>query len=98
MVGGGAPPAIRLAGQPDTKVYGLARRTEPAIEGVEAISVDLTQPDQVREALSGIRDVTHIVFGAYIEKPTPTEKSELNCAILRNLLDAVEESSPTLQH
>jgi nucleoside-diphosphate-sugar epimerase len=94
----GRAAAMRLAGQPDTKVYGLARRTEPAIEGVEAVSVDLTRPEQVRDALSGIRDVTHIVFGAYIEKPTPAEKSELNVAILRNLLDVVEESSPSLRH
>jgi nucleoside-diphosphate-sugar epimerase len=94
----GRAAAIRLAGQPDTKVYGLSRRTDPAIDGVEAVSVDLTRPDQVRQALSDIRDVTHIVFGAYIEKPTAAEKSEINVAILRNLLDAVEDSSPDLRH
>ncbi len=44
----------------------------------------------VRQKLANIRDVTHIVFGAHIEKPTATEKSEVNVAILRKLLDVVE--------
>jgi hypothetical protein len=45
-----------------------------------------------------VRDVTHIVLGAYIEKPTAAEKSAANVGILRNLLDAVEETSQDLQH
>ncbi|EWY38285.1 epimerase [Skermanella stibiiresistens SB22] len=94
----GRAAALRLAGQPDTQVYGLSRRVEPSIDGVEAISVDLTRADQVREALGGVRDVTHIVFGAYIEKATAAEKSELNTLILRNLLDVAEVTSPGLRH
>jgi len=90
--------ATRLAGRPGTEVIGLSRRTEPRISGVEAVSVDLLEPDQVRKKLSGIRGVTHIVFGAYIEKQTAIEKSSFNVAILRNLLDVVEESSPGLGH
>lgn len=94
----GRAAAIRFAGQPGTTVHGLSRRTGAVIEGVEMVSVDLMQPDQVREKLSGIADVTHIVFGAYIEKQTASEKSAVNVAILRNLLDVVEETSPGLQH
>jgi nucleoside-diphosphate-sugar epimerase len=94
----GRAAAIRLAAQPKTEVFGLSRRREPLIPGVEPISVDLLQLDQVHDRLSGIHDVTHVVFGAYIEKATAAEKSEVNVAILRNLLDVVEESSPDLQH
>jgi nucleoside-diphosphate-sugar epimerase len=90
--------AARLAGQADTKVYGLSRRSGSGLEGVEDIPVDLLQPDDVRAKLSRIKDVTHIVFGAYIEKATAAEKSEVNLAILRNLLDVVEDTSPNLQH
>ena len=94
----GRAAAIRLAAQPDTEVFGLSRRRAPLIPGVEPIPVDLLDADQVRDRLSGIRDVTHIVFGAYIEKATAAAKSEVNVAILRNLLDVVEESSPGLSH
>ncbi len=79
-------------------MLGLSRRTEPSIPNVEAVSVDLLDPGQVRDRLGGIRDVTHIVFGAYIEKQTAAEKSTVNVAILRNLLDVVEETSPGLRH
>ncbi len=44
----------------------------------------------VKAKLGSIEGITHIVFGAYIEKPTAAEKSAVNVAILRNLLDAVE--------
>ena len=94
----GRAAALRLADQPDTEVFGLSRRTVPAISGVKTVSVDLLDPREVHDRLSDIRDVTHIVFGAYIEKQTAADKSEFNVAILRNLLDAVEATSPTLQH
>jgi nucleoside-diphosphate-sugar epimerase len=45
-----------------------------------------------------LKDVTHVIFGAYIEKNTPTERSVVNVALLRNLMDAVEEAAPNLQH
>jgi hypothetical protein len=40
------------------------------IDGVEHISVDLLNVADVRQKLEAIKNVTHIVFGAYIEKPT----------------------------
>jgi nucleoside-diphosphate-sugar epimerase len=82
----------------DTKVYGLSRRKADPIDGVEHISVDLLNLADVRQKLEAIRNVTHIVFGAYIEKPTAAEKSQVNVAILRNLLDVVEGTSPALKH
>ncbi|CAA2160672.1 hypothetical protein MBRA_05828 [Methylobacterium brachiatum] len=94
----GRAAASRLAAQPDTTVLGLSRRIEPSATNVEAVSVDLLNPARVRESLGGVRDVTHIVFGAYIEKQTAAEKSIVNVAILRNLLDVVEETSPGLRH
>lgn len=93
----GRAAAQRLAAEPDTSVYGLSRRSGDLV-GVEHISVDLLQPDDVKAKLGPIGDVTHIVFGAYIEKPTAAEKSAVNVAILQNLLDVVEANSPGLEH
>ena len=94
----GRAAALRLASQPDTEVIGLSRRAEPALAGVPLVAVDLLDAAGTRTALADVRGVTHVVFGAYIEKATAAEKSEVNVAILRNLLDAVEASSPSLRH
>ena len=94
----GRAAALLFAAQPGTEVIGLSRRTGASMEGVETIAVDLLDPAQTVARLSHVRDVSHIVFGAYIEKATAAEKSTVNVAILRNLLDAVETTSPGLQH
>jgi nucleoside-diphosphate-sugar epimerase len=94
----GRAAAIHLSDQPDTQVIGLSRRTADALPNVEAISVDLLDLQQVQSKLKDVKDVTHIIFGAYIEKQSAAEKSEFNVAILRNLLDVVEASSPSLEH
>lgn len=94
----GRAAAHAWAKQPGATVYGLSRRTGGAESGVRAISVDLLAPADVKAKLKSIGDVTDIVFGAYIEKPTAAEKSEVNVAILRNLLDVVEDGSSSLRH
>jgi nucleoside-diphosphate-sugar epimerase len=94
----GRSAAAHLARQPGTTVYGLSRRPTDDIEGVRGISVDLLDPKDVRAKLGGLGDVTHIVFAAYIERPTAAQKSAVNMALLRNLLDVVEEAAPTLEH
>jgi len=65
---------------------------------VEQISVDLLDIVDTRQKLSSIKDLTHVVFGAYVERATPSEKTEDNVAILKNLLDTIEETSPNLRH
>jgi nucleoside-diphosphate-sugar epimerase len=83
---------------PDTVVYGLSRRTATVPEGVHPIRVDLLDPQDANSKLAAVQGVTHVVFGAYIEKSTAAEKSAVNVAILRNLLDALESRSDSLQH
>jgi nucleoside-diphosphate-sugar epimerase len=79
-------------------VYGLARRSAALPPGVEGISADLLDRDELRRKLGKISGITHIVFAAYVDKPSPAERSEANVAILKNLLDVVEETSPALRH
>src|SRR6266478_1891388 len=94
----GRAAAEHWAALPNTRVVGLARRSAPMPTGVEGVSADLLDRDDVQRKLGKISGITHIVFGAYIEKPTPTERSQFNVAILKNLLDVVEETSPSLRH
>ena len=94
----GRAAALRFASEPDATVYGLSRRAALGIPGVREVSVDLLDPGNARARLGAIRDVTHVVFGAYAEKATASERSETNVALLRNLLDAIEPGSPGLRH
>jgi nucleoside-diphosphate-sugar epimerase len=81
-----------------TTVYALSRRPVVGLENVQPISADLLDREDTGKKLGNLKDVTHVIFGAYVEKATPTERSSVNVALLRNLLDVVEESAPNLQH
>jgi nucleoside-diphosphate-sugar epimerase len=90
--------ALHFARQPGTTVYGLSRRASQGIEGVREISVDLLDPGDVRAKLGGLSGATHLVFAAYIEKPTALEKSVVNVALLENTLEVLEAAAPDLEH
>ena len=68
------------------------------LPGVLPVQVDLLSPDDVKRAIAPTKDVTHIVFRAYLERNNPLELSEVNVALLRNLFDVVEENVPGLRH
>ncbi|MGO9122120.1 MAG: SDR family oxidoreductase [Desulfomonilaceae bacterium] len=94
----GRAAAEHWASLPGTRVYGLSRRSAPMPTGVEGISADLLDQDDLQRKLGKIGGITHIVFGAYVEKPNLAERSQTNVAMLKNLLDVGEETSPSLQH
>ena len=94
----GRAAAEHWAALPGTRVYGLSRRSAPLPAGVEAIRADLLDRGDLQRKLGTLSGITHLVFGAYIERPTAAERSQANLAILKNLLDAVEPASPGLRH
>ena len=96
VIGLGA--AAHMAALPNTKVYGLSRRAMEDAHNVIPLNVDLLSESDTQRALSHLHDVTHIVFGAYIEKSSPVERSLVNVTLLRNLLSVVEKNSQTLEH
>ena len=89
--------ARHWASIPTASVYGLSRRSAPLPHRVTEILGDLLNPDDLRHKLGKI-DFTHVVFGAYVEKPSAAERSISNVAIIENLLDVLEETSPSLRH
>ena len=94
----GRASAEHFSKEADATVYGVSRRPVVGLEKVQPISADLMSPEHTRKKLGVLKDVTHVVFGAYVEKETPTERSVANVALLRNLMDTVEESAPNLRH
>ncbi|ADV81922.1 SDR family oxidoreductase [Terriglobus saanensis] len=90
--------ATYIGSLPDTQVYGLSRRSMEAAENFMPLNVDMLSEADTERALAPLKDVTHVVFGAYVEKNTPAERSAVNVTLLRNLLNTVEKHSPGLEH
>ena len=67
-----------------TTVFGLSRRPSESGRNVQHISVDLLDPDDIRTKLGRLKEITHLFFGAYIERPTAAEKKEVNVGLLRS--------------
>ena len=94
----GRTAAERWTTVPGTTVYGLSRRSADTPQGVIPIVADLLDRDTLKEKLAVATGLTHVVFGAFLARATAAENVEVNVAILKNLLDVVEETSPSLRH
>ncbi|MET4424934.1 nucleoside-diphosphate-sugar epimerase [Bradyrhizobium sp. JR18.2] len=94
----GRAAATAWANTRGAKVYGLSRRNADLPEGVEGLTVDLLDRQDVVRKLGELNGVTHLVFAAYIEKASASERSRVNVAILKNLVEVVEMASPALSH
>ena len=88
----------QLADAPDWDVVAVSRRT-PDVEGdYRHVSADLLDPRDTAAKLSGLAEVTHVFFSAYIERPTWADMVAPNMALLSNLIDVIEPAAPNLQH
>src|SRR5260370_19083143 len=79
----GRAAAEHFSSLPGTKVYGLSRRRLEEIPGAVPINVDLLSPEDVERAIAPLKDVTHIVFGAYVEKDPTGERRAVNLSVRR---------------
>ncbi|HWV55406.1 MAG TPA: SDR family oxidoreductase [Pseudorhodoplanes sp.] len=76
-----------------------ASRRRPDIEGAyRHLPVDLLDKRQTRAVLGDKLDLTHVFYSAYVERPTHAEMVAPNMAMLENVVEAVEATSPRLQH
>lgn len=77
------------------QVYGLARRstTQP---GVQPIVADVLDLPNLKAALEGI-SVSYVFFCTWSRQATEQENCDVNGAMLRNVLDALDHS-PQLKH
>ncbi len=92
-----------LLDEGDADVVAVSRR-DPRLPGALHVPVDLTDAQSCRDRLGGLDGITDIVFAALYEKPDlvagwrDPEQMAVNRAMLQNLLDAVEPSTPDLRH
>src|SRR5258706_8994592 len=88
-----------LAAQNDWDVIGLARRAPAAQLAGSLVEVDLTDAGACRAQLAGLGKVTHVLYCARASHTASAkEPIELNLAMLRNLLDALEPAARGLLH
>jgi nucleoside-diphosphate-sugar epimerase len=82
----------------DWNIVGLSRRRGEDSGRLRHISVDLLDPEDCRAKLESLRDVTHIFYAAYQERPTWAELVPPNLAMLQNVVEHIEPVAKELQH
>jgi nucleoside-diphosphate-sugar epimerase len=82
----------------DWDVIGLSRRGGATDLRVQHISVDLLDTADTRAKLAGLKDVTHIFYAAYQDRPSWSELVGPNLAMLVNVVEATEAVATNLQH
>lgn len=91
----------RFASIDGCEVLGASRRPLK-VEGVTHIPVDLSDRRQCEEAFGALDDVTHVVYAALWDGahwvPSLDDYLQGNLAMLRNVLEPVEEASSVLEH
>jgi nucleoside-diphosphate-sugar epimerase len=86
-----------LAAQRDWDVISLARHA--SAPGGRLVQVDLADAAACRAQLQQLSEVTHVIYCARASHTASAkEPIELNLAMLRNLLDALEPAARNLQH
>ncbi|MDX7951742.1 SDR family oxidoreductase [Lichenihabitans sp. Uapishka_5] len=73
-------------------VFGLARRPPQDRKGVTPVAADLMDPASIAKAVAGL-DISHVYFCTWARQDTEDENCRVNGAMLRNLLDAVTQTS-----
>jgi nucleoside-diphosphate-sugar epimerase len=70
-------------------VTGLSRRGHSETAGVTSVTADLLDPESLAAALTGTRPEL-VVITAWVKRDTETENIEVNSALVRNVLAALE--------
>jgi nucleoside-diphosphate-sugar epimerase len=91
----------KLASLPDWRVIGLSRRPGEDGERVRYVSVDLLDRQDVEAKLSGLKDVTHVVYAAFQASSGAAANYATNVAANRDMLvhsvSAIDRASPKLE-
>ena len=88
----------KFEADPKFEVVGLSRSSPNFDMATAHISVDLTDQDDCWKKLKQQTDVTHVAFAAYVEKVSLHEQVGPNLTMLKNLIEVLEEASPSLEH
>jgi nucleoside-diphosphate-sugar epimerase len=94
VVGGAI--ARRLTTNPEWRVTTASRRA-PALDGGTHISIDLLDGTATVAAFAALAGVTHLVYAAYLERPSMAETVAPNVAMLTHALSGLEAAGASLE-
>lgn len=80
------------------EVIGLSRRGGIDRKNLLNISIDLLDPENTKEKLSHLKQVTHIFYTAYQDRPTWAALVKPNLDMLVNVVNTIEPIASHLQH
>lgn len=80
------------------EIIGLSRRGGISSGKVRQLAADLLAPDSLQQLSGEFRDVTHIFYAAYQDRPGWAELVAPNLSMLANVTEAVEAVAGNLQH
>lgn len=90
--------ADRLGDSADWDLVTASRRPAPSRHPADRhASVDLLDAAATRTAFADLGPVTHLVYAAYLERPTMTETTGPNVVMLANALDALRDADVALR-
>ena len=96
--------AKHFAQRPGWKVIAVSRRLPEGLDGVELVSVDLTDRARSAEVCGRLREVTHVVYAALYEKPglirgwRERDQLETNRVMLENFFEPLRAAAQGLRH
>ena len=82
----------------DWNVVALSRRRPDVAGEFRHVAVDLLDAADCRAKLSPLRDATHVFHAAFVQVADPVEHVARNAALFTNLVTAIEDAAPSLQH
>ena len=86
-----------LTGREDWEVIGLSRRLPDFSSPARFLAVDVLNRENIERHAEEFRNVTHVFYTALQMRPSPFEEVELNLAMLRNVVETIENSSGRLR-
>ncbi len=87
-----------LATLDDWDIVGLSRRGGTDTGRLRHIKVDLLDAADTRAKLANLKEITHIFYAAYQDRPSWSELVAPNLAMLVHVVEAVEAVARDLQH
>ncbi|CAG7584817.1 SDR family oxidoreductase [Rhodococcus opacus] len=96
VIGGNLIDHLEATGE--WEIIGLSRRGGPDTGRVRHIAVDLLDERDAADKLGELRDVTHIFYAAYQDRPSWAELVAPNVAMLVNTVNALEPMAAGLEH
>ena len=87
-----------LETRPDWNIVAVSRTPPDFQTRARHVSADMMDARACREAFAACRDVTHVFYTAYADRPTIAATRAPNALMFRNALGAIVDSAENLQH